>query len=90
MMMSEFIERIGFHPLAFEYEKIEEAYYHFAGDKDAFYEAFVQGDGERKIYQARAAEIERLNGKILEMDRASKRDNDEYEKRIAALHRVFE
>ncbi len=85
MMLSEFVERTGFEPLPFEYEKIEEAYYNFVGDKDAFCKAFVQGDGERKIYQARAAEIERLNGKILEMDKTAKRDGEEYEKRIADL-----
>ena len=85
MMMSEFIERTGFQPLPFEYEKIETAYYDFDGDKDAFCRAFVQADGEKKVYQARAAEIDRLNGKILEMDRASKRDGEVYEKRIADL-----
>ena len=85
MMMSEFIERTGFQPLPFEYAKIEEAYYNFEGDKDAFCRAFVKADGEKKVYQARAAEIDRLNGKILEMDRASKRDSEVYEKRIADL-----
>ena len=85
MMMSEFIERTGFQPLPFEYEKIEAAYYDFDGDKDAFCRAFVKADGEKKVYQARAAEIDRLNGKILEMDRASKRDSEVYEKRIADL-----
>ena len=35
MMLSEFVERTGFEPLPFEYEKIEEAYYNFDGDKDA-------------------------------------------------------
>ena len=73
MMLSEFVERTGFEPLPFEYERIEEAYYNFNGDKDAFCKAFVEGDGERKIYQARAAEIDRLNGKILEMDKAAKK-----------------
>ena len=85
MMLSEFVERTGFEPLPFEYEKIEEAYYNFDGDKDAFCRAFVKADGEKKVYQARAAEIDRLNGKILEMDRASKRDSEVYEKRIADL-----
>ena len=85
MMMSEFIERTGFEPLAFEYAKIEDAYYNFDGDKDAFCKAFVECDGEKKIYQARAAEIERLNGKILEMDKAAKKDGAEYEKRLASL-----
>lgn len=84
-MMSEFIERTRFQPLPFEYAKIEEAYYNFDGDKDAFCRAFVEADGEKKVYQARATEIDRLNGKILEMDRASKKDSEVYEKRIADL-----
>ena len=85
MMLSEFVERTGFEPLPFEYEKIEAAYYDFDGDKDAFCKAFVEGDGERKIYQARAAEIDRLNGKILEMDKTAKKDGEEYERRVAGL-----
>lgn len=85
MMMSEFIERTGFQPLPFEYEKIEAAYYDFDGDKDAFCRAFVQADGEKKVYQARAAEIDRLNGKILEMDRDAKRTSEEYEKRLVDI-----
>ena len=85
MMMSEFVERTGFEPVPFEYEKIEEAYYNFNGDKDAFCMAFVSGDGEKKTYQARAAEIERLNGKILEMDKDARRTGAEYEKRLAAI-----
>ena len=85
MMMSEFIERTGFQPLPFEYAKIEEAYYNFDGDKDAFCRAFVEAGGEKKVYQARAAEIDRLNGKILEMDRDSKRDSEDYERRLAGL-----
>ena len=85
MMLSEFVERTGFEPLPFEYEKIEAAYYDFDGGKDAFCKAFVEGDGERKIYQARAAEIDRLNGKILEMDKTAKKDGEEYERRLADL-----
>jgi len=85
MMMSEFIERTGFQPMAFEYEKIEEAYCSFDGDKDAFCKAFVEGGGEKKLCQARAAEIERLNGKILEMDKDTMKAGEEYEKRLAAL-----
>lgn len=85
MMLSEFVERTGFEPLPFEYEKIEAAYYDFDGDKDAFCKAFVEGDGERKIYQARGAEIDRLNGKILEMDKTAKKNGEEYERRLAGL-----
>ena len=85
MMMSEFIERTGFQPMAFEYEKIEEAYYNFDSNKDAFCKAFVEGGGEKKIYQARAVEIERLNGKILEMGKDARKAGEEYEKRLAVL-----
>jgi len=86
MMISEFTERTGFQPTADEYAKIEAAYYAFDGDKDAFCRAFVEQGGEKKVYQARAAEIERLNGKILEMDKDTRKASEEYENRLAALH----
>lgn len=83
MMLSEFVERTGFEPMPAEYAKIEEAYCSFDGDKDAFCTAFVAGDGEKKIYQARAAEIDRLNGKILDMDKTFQQSSAEYERRLA-------
>ena len=83
MMLSEFVERTGFEPMPAEYAKIEEAYCGFNGDKDAFCKAFVAGDGEKKIYQARAAVIDRLNGKILDMDKAFQQSSAEYEHRLA-------
>lgn len=85
MMLSEFVERTGFEPMAAEYAKIEEAYCNFNGDKDAFCKAFVNGDGEKKIYQARAAEIDRLNSKILEMDKTIQRSGAEHERQLSAL-----
>ncbi len=85
MMLSEFVERTGFEPMPDEYAKIEEAYCSFKGDKDAFCKAFVDGDGEKKIYQARAAEIDRLNGKILDMDKTFQQSSAEYEHRLAFL-----
>lgn len=57
MMISEFIERTGFEPTAEEYAKIEDAYYDYDGDKDAFCRAFVEQGGELKIYKARAEEL---------------------------------
>lgn len=85
MMLSEFVERTGFEPMPFEYEKIEKAYCNFNGDKDAFCKAFVEGGGAKKIYQARAAEIDRLNSRIVELDRSCKRDGEEYERRLTFL-----
>lgn len=85
MMMSEFIERTGFAPTYAEYQKIEEAYYDFDGDKDAFCKAFVEQDGEKKIYQARAAEIAWLKSQMAEMEKMFRDDAKKQEKRIADL-----
>lgn len=85
MMMSEFIDRTGFEPTAKEYAKIEEAYYDFDGDKDAFCKAFVKDGGARKLCKARAAEIDRLNSLLLESERQYKKDMANREKRIDEL-----
>ncbi len=85
MMMSEFIDRTGFEPTAKEYAKIEEAYYDFDGDKDAFCKAFVKDGGARKLCKARAAEIDRLNSLLLESERQYKKDITDREKRIDEL-----
>lgn len=85
MMMSEFIERTGFHPTADEYAKIEEAYYGFDGDKSEFCLEFVAKGGDKKLYEGRATEIERLKGKILELEKMYKSDAEKQEKRIADL-----
>lgn len=87
MMMSEFIERTGFQPTASEYAKIEEAYYDFDGDKDAFCKAFVNNGGELKIYKARAEEIARLNSQLLEIEKEHKKeiaDRDRHIERLTA------
>lgn len=85
MMMSEFIDRTGFEPTAKEYTKIEEAYYDFDGDKDAFCKAFVKDGGARKLCKARAVEIDRLNSLLLESERQYKKDMADREKRIDEL-----
>lgn len=85
MMMSEFIERTGFEPTADEYQKIEEAYYNFDGDKDDFCKAFVENGGELKIYKARAKEIERLRGQMLEIEKQYKKDVADRDRRIDQL-----
>lgn len=85
MMMSEFIDRTGFEPTAKEYAKIEDAYYNFDGDKDAFCKAFVKDGGARKLCKSRAAEIDRLNSLLLESERQYKKDMADREKRIDEL-----
>ena len=90
MMMSEFIERTGFHPMPSEYEQIEEAYYNFDGDKDAFCKDFTANGGELKIYQARAAELWRLRTQLVELEKEFKADSKKQEERIAALEAKLE
>ena len=85
MMLSEFVERTGFLPMADEYKRIEDAYCSFDGDKDAFCKSFVENGGIEKIYQARAAEIEQLRNQIEIMEKASKAAADQYEKDLAFI-----
>lgn len=74
MMITEFIARTGFEPTADEYERIEDAYYNFDGNKDAFCKAFVENGGELKIYKERADEISRLRSQMLEAEKQFKKD----------------
>lgn len=76
MMMSEFIDRTGFEPTADEYAKIEEAYYNFDGDKNAFCKAFIDGNGVSRICRARAEEISRLRSVMLETEKQFKKDTE--------------
>ena len=82
MMISEFIERTGFEPTADEYERIEDAYYNFDGNKDAFCKAFIENGGELKIYKARADEIARLRSQMLETEKQFKKDVADRDRRI--------
>lgn len=90
MMMTEFVERTGFQPTTEEYAKIEEAYYDFDGDKDAFCKAFVEQDGEKKVYQARATEIARLKSQVVELEKMFKADAKKQERRIADLQALLD
>ena len=85
MLMSEFIDRTGFTPTYEEYRKIEESYYSFDGDKDAFCKAFVNNDGAMKLCEARAAEIGRLRSLLTENERQYKKDIADRDRRIDEL-----
>lgn len=94
MLMSEFIERTGFTPTYEEYQEIEEAYYNFDGNKDAFCKAFVDGNGEKRVYTLRATRIEQLKSQLLESDRTIKEVTAKYEQMLqnirAELDRALE
>ena len=84
MTISEFIARTGFEPTADEYAKIEDAYYSFDGDKDAFCAAFVKDDLQ-KFCAARGAEIERLNRSAVEVYNKHEEELDALRHRIDEL-----
>lgn len=69
MMISEFIERTGFEPTAAEYEKIEDAYYNFDGNKDEFCKVWKQNGGIEQTCRDRAKKIEQLQSQIGEMEK---------------------
>ena len=69
MTRTEFVTLTGFEPMPEEYEEIEQAYYRFDGSKEDFCAAFVSNGEAERLYKARAATIEQLRGKILELDR---------------------
>lgn len=85
MMISEFIERTGFEPTTEEYAKIEDAYYNFDGDKDAFCKAFVDGNGVSRIFRARAEEISQLRSVMVETEKQFKKDVEDRDRRIEQL-----
>lgn len=85
MLMSEFIDRTGFTPTYEEYRKIEESYYSFDGDKDAFCKAFVKNCEAMKFCEARATEIKRLTSLLMENERQYKKDIADREQRINEL-----
>ena len=64
MMMSEFTERTGIEPTVEEYGMIEEMYYEFDGDKDAFCRDFVKKNRmlevQREIVAAVREKVEQL------------------------------
>lgn len=82
MTLGEFIERTGFDPTAEEFNKIAEDYYHFDGDAEAFCKDFVENHRDRDYYIARADEIARLKGQILELDKQFRTECDKYEKML--------
>lgn len=62
MLLSEFIDRVGYQPTAEEYAEIEQAYYVFDGDKDAFCRAWRKANPHKAgTLWAKIAENERVS-----------------------------
>lgn len=83
MTLGEFVERTGFDPTAEEFTKIADSYYRFDGDAEAFCKDFVENHRDRDYYVARADEIAKLKGQILELDKQFKNECERYERELA-------
>ena len=82
MLVSEFIDRTGYQPTAEEYAEIEQAYYVFDGDKDAFCRAWSKANPHKagKLWAA-IKEQERLGkvfDRVSEFVRKCKRKREEF------------
>lgn len=64
--MQEFIDRTGFIPTPDEYKEIEDLYYKFDGDKDAFCKAF----NAQEIIARRAEKISELQKQVASLQTA--------------------
>lgn len=90
MMMSEFTERTGFEPTAEEYAEIEEAYYSFDGNKDAFCKHWKDTVGVEGICKARAEKITQLRSTMVETEKELMQAIAEKDKKIARLEAELE
>lgn len=82
MLVSEFIDRVGYQPTAEEYADIEQAYYVFDGDKDAFCRAWSHANPHKagKLWAA-IKEQQRLSkvfDKVAEFVRKCKRKREDF------------
>ena len=68
MMMSEFIERVGFEPTAAEYQEIEREYMGCDVDKDQFCKEWKKNGGIQRLMRLRARRIEELEAEVAMKD----------------------
>lgn len=69
MMMSEFIERVGFEPTAAEYADIDQEYMGCDVDKDKFCKEWKKNGGIQRLCRMRARRIEELEAEAAMKDR---------------------
>lgn len=66
MLVSEFIDRTGYQPTAEEYAEIEQAYYVFDGDKDAFCKAWSKANPHKAGKLWAAIKEQEREGKVFD------------------------
>lgn len=85
MMMSEFIERVGFEPTAVEYQEIEREYMGCDVDKDQFCKEWKKNGGIQRLMRLRARRIEELEAELMKKDRQYDEMDTRYCRRINQL-----
>lgn len=70
MMMSEFIKRTKFEPTCEEYDAIEQEYYNFPGDKDAFCRKWLRDDGIQRLSRERVKKIYALQQELIKLQQS--------------------
>lgn len=85
MMMSEFIERVGFEPTAAEYQEIESEYMGCDVDKDQFCKEWKKNGGIQRLMRLRARRIEELEAELMKKDRQYDEMDTRYCRRINQL-----
>lgn len=70
MMMSEFIERTKFEPTCEEYAAIEQEYYKFPGDKDAFCHRWLKDGGIQRLSRERVKKIYALQQELITLQQS--------------------
>lgn len=85
MMMSEFIERVGFEPTAAECQEIEREYMGCDVDKDQFCKEWKKNGGIQRLMRLRARRIEELEAELMKKDRQYDEMDTRYCRRINQL-----
>ena len=88
MMISEFIERVGFEPTAAEYANIEDEYMGTCIDKDQFCKEWKKNGGVQRLMRLRARRIEELEAELAKEKACYEKMDVEYCKKINEIHQA--
>lgn len=90
MEKAEFIKRTGFDPMEEEYEEIEQIYYDFEGDKEAFCKHFVESGGIQNLLYRRADTILALKKELRKAAESREKQEKSLEAEIEKLKEALD
>lgn len=80
MLLSEFVEMTGFEPMADDYERIEQEYYNFNGNKSEFCRNWLETHGVQKLYCDTARKLEASQSRVKLLEEEVERLKEELDK----------